>query len=867
MSKPNFIIVDGYSFIHRSYNALPPLTNSKGFPTHSITGTINMINAIKKKFNPEKLIIAYDHKGKNFRHDMFPDYKANRTPMEDDLRIQIAPIKEIVRAWGLPELCIEGVEADDSMGTLAFRARDAGYNVAISTSDKDMRQLVSNGISILDTKDIANSSEPYGEEGVFERMGVYPNRVIDFLALVGDKVDNVPGVYGCGDKTAIKWLNLYGDVEGIIENADKIGGKIGETLRNSIEMLRLSYKLVVIDTNVQIDNGVDDFVAKMDEDKLLELVNEYELKGFKKSLDLKDKNAIEVKFSFIDDTKMVNDFLISITQNKPRRIYIEAVESKLLISLFKTDDYYLFDPKEHMDVFLNIISNNTCENSYLLCSLDSKAVLKVAYNAIQNNNVFHARVLDLRVYDYVVNGGQSKIKSVSDLNDRYTQFSLSNLRDKYKLDDKTPKWDNMNFDEKVEVKIDELAIAKFVFSKKVEFSSSLVTDLKLLPILTMMEVKGTMINPEILENHGKFLDGKIEDISKDIFEIAGQDFNIASPKQVGHILFDVLEIESKKKTTAEDVLRKIADDNPIVNKILEWRSLSKLKSTYIDGLISRMDKDNLLHTTFNQTITLTGRLSSTDPNLQNIPIRTEDGRVIREAFVARKGYKILAADYSQIELRVLAHMANITNFIEAFQKNIDIHSLTASEVFGVDLEDVTSEQRRNAKAINFGLIYGMGVNKLAEELGISRKESKLYMDTYFEKYDVKPYFEGQLNYAQENLSVQTLSGRKIPTTGIKSTNSFIRSHAELAAKNGSIQGTAADIIKNAMIDILKFIHNDEYKDVSLLMQVHDELVFEVPEDIAHSFAEKVKITMENVVSLSVPLLVEYNLADNWLDAH
>jgi DNA polymerase-1 len=876
MKKKQFFIVDGNSFIHRAFNALPPLTNSKGFPTGSITGVLNMVNGIIKRFNPEKIVVAFDAKGKNFRHEMYSDYKANRAPMDDDLRVQLQPIKDIISAWGLPTLCIDGVEADDSMTTLAIKAEALGYEVVMATSDKDMRQAVSDTILILDTKEILEkNSKPFGREGVLERSGVYPEKIVDLLALTGDKADNVPGVTGCGDKTAIKWLSAYDDVAGVIKNADSIGGKIGEKLRVDIENgnLELSYELVTIDKNVDLGKEVEEFVGTKDEDLLYKLASEYELNTFKKSLGLKDSSAESIDLTVINDKESLDSYLGG-NDWQNSEIFLDCFNHKdkdyILLMNKANSNVYIFEPSEYKEDLLRIVRLSILQDDTYLCGNNVKEVIKLIHSVINDVAAFSVKIKDSRILDYIRNGGKSKIASIEYLNDMYSQLSLSELRPKYKLDDKTPKWTKMSLEETIEVKAEEIFLAKNILLQSYEDldMKSLELDYKLSPILAMMESNGALIDVDMLNSQGKELDCQIKALEKEIFEIAGEEFNISSAPQVAKILFDVLEIESKKKSTGEEVLIKLSADNPIVKMILDYRSLAKLKSTYIVGLTSRADKENLLHTTYNQTLTKTSRLSSIDPNLQNIPIRSEDGKKIRRSFIAREGYKILALDYSQIELRILAHFAQEPSFIHAFNNGIDIHSLTASEILGIHIDEVTSDQRRCFKAVNFGLIYGMGFKKLAEEIGVTNKEAKAYLDGYFENYDsIKPYFENQLALAKVNLYVETLMGRKIPAKEVNTNNAFARSHVELAAKNAGIQGTAADIIKMAMVDIADWMNHNIKENVFLTMQVHDELVFEVPEHLASELAEKIKYIMENAVKLSVPLVVDYKIADNWLEAH
>lgn len=859
--KETLVIIDGNSFIHRAYNAIPPLTNKDGFPTNAITGTTNMIQSIFKKQKPDKLVVAFDTRGKNFRHEMFSEYKANRSPMDDDLRVQIEPIKSIIKAWGIQTMSINGVEADDSICSLAKKAENQGYRVIIATSDKDMRQVVSENIFILDTKDIDKPNQLIGIEEVFEKNGVYPDKIVDLLSLVGDKADNVPGLNGCGEKTAVKWINEYGSVEEIIKNSDKIGGKIGEKLRENIENIRLSYKLVTIDLNVDCGVNLDDAIVSINNDELYELTTKYQLNRLRDELGLINNNADEFVAKIITDEKQSLEFIIN-SIKECEKLYIDIIpmESNLFILSKKKDNKYYacdFSNSNYLNVILNsnitIISNNT------------KDVLNCFYRITKNNKVYDLNIVDTRIINYIENGGQSKIASIYQLNEKYSNIELSPLRKKYKLDDKDPKWEKLTKEEKLQVKAEELRVAEDINLCNDKFD----VEFSLLKVLSYMEVTGALVDRNKLLEHGIYLSKKITDIESEIFSIAGEKFNINSPKQVAEILFDKLEIESKNRTTAEDVLMTLAENNPIVELILKYRSLSKLKSTYVEGLTERMTEKDRVHTSYNQTVTTTGRLSSSDPNLQNIPIKTEDGRKIRESFIARDGYKIIALDYSQIELRVLAHLSKEEKLIEAFLNNKDIHKSTASEIFDVPLDKVTEEQRRNAKAINFGLIYGMSARRLAEEISVKQSVAKKYQENYFNKYkNIKPYFENELNFAKENLYIETLMKRKIPSKDVNSKNSFIKNHAELAAKNAKIQGSAAEIIKIAMVNIFNYMkENNSFEYSKLLIQVHDELVFEVRKDKIDEFGRKIKEIMENSVKLSVPLVADLGVGDNWLDAH
>lgn len=886
------IIVDGNSFAHRAYHAIPPLTTKDGHPTNILTGVTNMLNNLEKEFSPTKMVVAFDAKGKNFRHEMFSDYKGTRKPTPDDFKIQMQPLKDIIDAWGYPMMSISGVEADDSISTMALRAVEEGFRVIIATSDKDMCQIVNENILILDTKDIEKKKTPLDPNGVKEKMGVYPDKIIDLLALMGDNADNVPGIEGCGPKKAIGLLEEYGSVEGVKANAHNIKGKFGEKVRSAIEndLLDLSYKLVTIKTDVDLGQKVEEFIGKKDDEKLFHLLTRFNMLGLRKKLELKDPNAEIIETTVETNIEKVKEYF-STSLFKASKINIETFEFEdkkhFIIEEFNNDKKYLFKEENKCDLakLIRLLSSN---HEATIISVDAKKVLRNLYFVTGEIAVFDIKVDDARIFDYVKNGGSSKLVTVEYLNDTFVKVELNPLRDKYKLDSTKPKLDKMSLEELIDVKAEELEIAKKVVSEKTDEEKEYCKkENKMLQVLAYMESMGATIDKEGLEKFGVELDAMLSEQKELVTSLTGlPDLNINSPKQVETALYDNLEIETKKRSTSEDQLlknielinKKIEKDEEVdkamlnnqilaINAILKYRSLSKLKSTYVEGLLTRLTNENKVHTTFNSTITTTGRLSSNDPNLQNIPIKSEEGKRIRKSFVARKGFKIVALDYSQIELRILAHMANETTLINAFNSGKDIHSSTAADILNIDINDVQSEQRRIAKAINFGLIYGMKEKRLAEELNIEKKEASKYYKGYFKTYpEIKPYFEKELELAKENLFVKTLNGRKISAQELTSKNSFIKSHAEKSASNAKIQGTASDIIKDAMLEIFKYKINGKLQG-ELLIQVHDELLFEVPEEKAKETAELVKSIMENIVSLKVPLIVEYGIGDNWLEAH
>lgn len=875
---PEFFIIDGNSFLNRAYHAIPALSTKEGHPTNAITGFFNMVHSLKKQFAPERMVVAFDAKGKNFRHDIYPEYKAHRPETDEALRQQRQPVRDILDAWGMPTLVVDGVEADDSMTAMGLRASEAGYRVTLVTSDKDMCQGVSDDLNIvlLDTKDVEGSAKPKALDsaGVKKKYGVLPEQMIDYLALMGDTVDGVPGVEGCGPKTAIKWIEEFGSVEGVIANADSVKGKAGEKLRACIDILKTSKELVTIKTDVDLGKPLDEFVGTMDEDKLYELVTKYELKQFKKQLGLINKNAESTELNVISDPFEVADFLKSDNWTG-KKLYLSEVAapamSGFLISVDDSNDAFYADKAIHELELAQFASSLERSADTIVCALDVKAAIKSLIDFTGVRNLTSMTMNDPLVLDYVMHGGKKKTSPVEYLNDEFCDFNLSPLREEFKLNGKTPQWKKMKADDIFTVKAEEISVVRKVLSQvdDCEDTRTLESEFKLTSILADMEAEGVLLDTQALNEYGQELDVKIKNLEAEMFAIAGEEFNINSPKQVAHVLFDVLGIPSKNKKTGEDALKALAADNPIIDMIFECRSLTKLKSTFVDGLLSHADENNRVHTCYNQDVTATGRLSSEQPNLQNIPVRTEDGRRIREAFIAKPGFKIVALDFSQIELRILAHRAQEPSLMNAFHTGQDVHSVTASDVLKVDLADVTTEQRRRAKAINFGLIYGLGSGALADDLGTTKNEAKELTADYFNTYDqIEPYFEKELAEAKENLFIETTFGRKIPTKDLNSANPHMRSHAERATKNSGIQGTASDIIKKAMIDVADTM-NDQLMacGAKMLLQVHDELVFEVPEEQTESFAKSIQSIMESAVQLDVPLVVDYGIGDNWLEAH
>jgi DNA polymerase-1 len=878
--KPLAILIDGNSFIHRSFHALPAFTNKYNHPTGAISGTLNMINSILNRYAPDKLIVCFDAKGKTFRHDIFPEYKGTRPPSDPDLSVQFEPLKKIVKAWGLPMLCIEGVEADDTMGTVANAAVDLGYDVVISTSDKDMRQVVSVDIKILDTKD-TDSNEPYGIDGVIKRMGVPPSQVKDLLALMGDKTDNIPGVNKVGQDTASKWLAQYGSLENIMANANDFKGKRGEYLRDALDVLPLSYRLVTIDTKVHLPCSFDQLTGHRDEKALFELSTTYELNQFKKALDIRNPDAVSLENEIVH---CETDAAINILNNKlskpaTQTLYIDASNSNdnhVCLGINNIDKIYCVE----IDKVSSVLRERYEMNNFPL--LIGNGIKDVIVRLIGSGGLPiypKVKLKDTRLYYYSQFGGKSNLPSIMDLNNTYAQFSLSPLRKEFKLDDKAAKWNKLDATQWAIVKAEELMLAHkiaMIFSGdnnsilSVEEKYSLNEEAKLLPLLATMQSHGLLIDKPYLAELDESLERSVSDLEREIKDNVGvEDINLSSPKQVGNLLYNIMGIPTKNPTTKESAMLKLVDKYPVVKDILKYRSLSKIRSTYVVGLMNRMDSDNFIHPKFNQGLTSTGRLSAEDPNVQSIPLHGQEAKKVRRAFVAIYGYKVVALDYSQIELRVLAHMSQDTYLIEAFNSGKDIHKVTASEVLGIPYDDVTDDHRRLAKAINFGLIYGKGAKALSEETGFLLAEAKEFIESYFTRYSrVKEYMAEQLIFAKENGYVLTDTGRKIFTPNVNASAPIIRVHAELSAKNGGIQGTAADIVRDAMN---KATYRDEgallSDNVLMLMQVHDELVFYIKDNAVDTYLPLIKDIMENSYSMTVPLVVEVKCADNWKDAH
>lgn len=903
------ILVDGSSYLFRAYHVpyLQALSTSDGQPTGAITGVLNMLKSLKKDYPNGNVIVIFDAKGKTFRNDLYPEYKANRPPMPDDLRSQIAPLHEIVTAMGLPLLVIEGVEADDVIGTLAQQATNMGIETVISTGDKDMAQLVNEHVTLFNTM----TDVKMDESGVIEKFGVRPDQIIDYLALIGDKVDNIPGVDKCGPKTAVKWLLEYETLANVITNADNIKGKVGENLRAAVDRLPLSYKLATIKLDVALDQHAKDLCpSKADTESLRVLYEKYELKRLLADLNVDRSKSVSSTIEEIDE--VVSDDIESayeiILDKENFNVWLDKLKAAELFA-FDTEttsvDYTqaklvglsfcievgkaVYVPLSHDYVGAPEQLNLEWVLTQLKPLLESKNNIKVGQNLKYDANVLanygitiQSIGFDTMLESYCLNSVATR-HNMDALADKYLGYKTVHFEDIAGKGAKQLTFNQIDVEKAAHYAAEDaditLRLHQAMFSKlgKSKDQLSIFTDIEmpLLPVLARMEQYGVLIDCDLLDQQSHKIGIRLSELEIEAHNLAGQSFNLSSPKQLQKILFEDLKIPVIKKTpkgapsTAEEVLQELALDYPLPKVILENRGLSKLKSTYTDKLPLLVDKKtNRVHTSYHQAVTATGRLSSSEPNLQNIPIRSEEGRKIRQAFIAPKDHKIVAIDYSQIELRIMAHLSNDPGLVYAFSHGLDVHKATAAEIFAVGLDEVTNDQRRSAKAVNFGLIYGMSAFGLAKQLDVPRHRAQEYMDKYFERYpNVLAYMEDTRQQATEQGYVETLFGRRLYLPDIKAKNAMRKKGAERAAINAPMQGTAADIIKKAMLAVDDWIEAQNDPRIKMTMQVHDELVFEIHQDIIDETTSKLVQLMNNAVQLSVPLVAEAGIGDNWDQAH
>lgn len=890
--KDPIILVDGSSYLYRAYHALPPLTNSNNQPTGAIKGVISMIKRILIDHPDSPLAVVFDAKGKTFRHDMYSEYKANRPPMPEDLVLQIEPIHRIISLMGIKLIMISGVEADDVIGTLAEQARQKKLDTVISTGDKDMTQLVCENVSVVNTM----SGELLDEAGVKKKFGVDPDHITDYLALIGDKSDNVPGVDKVGPKTAVKWLEAYTDIKGVIKNAESIGGKVGENLRSSLDTLELAYELVTIKTDVELEIGIEDLkVQEPNADELTELYKELEFNSWLQEVPQKKpvQSAIDSSYKCISTKDDLEKLIKNASQAKTLALDTETtgldyMDSDLVgISMCFTPGEAFYIPINHKDD-----SSPQLGMDYVLEELrplleDSKQKIigqniKFDMNILSQHGINISSIKnDTMMMSYVLDASATR-HNLDALSSYYLGYKTSTFEDVAGKGVKQVTFDEVSIADATHYAAEDADITLRLYEEllsKLESVESLKKlnediEIPLIEVLSEMEQNGAVLNSKILNAQSKDLENRIKKIEKKAYVLAGDEFNLGSTKQLREIFFDKLGYRVIKKTpggqpsTDEKVLAELAEEYELPKILLEHRTLSKLKSTYTDKLPSQISiSTGKVHTSFHQAVTTTGRLSSSDPNLQNIPIRTEDGRRIRQAFEPSKGHKFVSADYSQIELRVMAHMSKDKGLLTAFQDGEDVHSKTASEVFNVDIDAVTTDLRRNAKAINFGLIYGISAFGLGKQLNINRNLAAEYMAMYFEKYPgVKKYMETTKDFAAENGYVETLFGRRLYLRDINASNAMRRQASERAAINAPVQGTAADIMKIAMIKMHQLIKETNVE-AKLILQVHDELILDTPKKEIDEVIGLVTESMMGAASLDVPLEIDVGVGDNWDQAH
>ena len=890
--KDPIILVDGSSYLYRAYHALPPLTTSKNQPTGAIKGVISMIKRVLIDHPDSPLAVVFDAKGKTFRHDMYSEYKANRPPMPEDLVQQIEPIHRIISLMGIKLIMISGVEADDVIGTLAEQARQKKLNTVISTGDKDMTQLVCDNVSVVNTM----SGELLDENGVMKKFGVGPELITDYLALIGDKSDNVPGVDKVGPKTAVKWLNEYKNIEGIKKNAESIGGKVGENLRSSIETLDLAHELVKIKIDVPLEIGIEDLaVSEPDVEQLSEVYKELEFNSWLQEVPANKTVKSEINSSYvcISTEKSLKELIKKASKAKTIAVdtettgldYMDTELVGISLSYQAGEAYYI--PLKHDDDSVDQLDLDIVlkELRPLLEDSSNKIIgqnIKFDRNVLAKYGVDIASIKnDTMMMSYVLDASATR-HNLDALSSYYLNYKTSTFEDVAGKGVKQITFDKVPIEAATKYAAEDADITLRLYEElnpRLEGEGTLnklndEIEIPLIEVLSEMEQNGAILNSKILNSQSKDLESRIKKLEGKAYQLAGEEFNLGSTKQLREIFFEKLKYRIIKKTpggqpsTDEKVLAELAEEYELPKVLLEHRTLSKLKSTYTDKLPNQVSQSTgKVHTSFHQAVTTTGRLSSSDPNLQNIPIRTEDGRRIRQAFEPSKGNKFISADYSQIELRVMAHMSKDAGLLQAFQEGEDVHSKTASEVFDVGIKDVTSDLRRNAKAINFGLIYGISAFGLGKQLGISRNLAAEYMAMYFEKYpDVKKYMELTKEFASQNGYVETLFGRRLYLRDINATNAMRRQASERAAINAPVQGTAADIMKIAMINMHKAIKKEK-SEAKLILQVHDELILDTPKDEIDKIVSLITDSMMGAANLDVPLEIDIGIGDNWDQAH
>lgn len=891
-TKP-LILVDGSSYLYRAFHAMPSLTNSKGFPTGAVYGVVNMLRRLLNEYDPELIAVVFDAKGKTFRDDMYAQYKANRPAMPSDLAQQIQPIHDAVRALGIPLLIEEGVEADDVIGTLAKQAAQQGIATLISTGDKDLAQLVDAHITLVNTM----TDTKLNPETVKEKFGIPPELIVDYLALVGDSVDNIPGVPQVGPKTAVKWLLQYGSLDNIIANADQVSGKVGENLRNSLGQIPLAKQLATIKLDVALHVKPDALQRSApDSEKLIALYRDLEFKNWLNELLEKNPQSTDNKYAEYETIFTEEQFKHWLDVLNKTELFAFDTETTSLNYMDAEIVGVSFAVKPGKAAYIPLAHDY--EN--VPAQLDRAKVLAALKPILENpalKKIGHNIKYDLEVlanYDIHLQG-----IGFDTMLESYVLDSTSNNHDMDSLALKYLGWRTIKFEDVAgkgakQVTFDKVSIEsaatyaaedadvtlqlQHTLWPKLESEPGLKSvfediELPLVPVLARIERNGVLIDADMLLKQSNELEKRLIELEQETFQLAGGEFNLNSPKQLQDILYSKLALPILQKTptgqpsTAEAVLQELALDYPLPKFIIEYRGLSKLITTYTKRLPEQINTHTKrIHTSYNQTGAATGRLSSSDPNLQNIPVRTKEGRRIRQAFIAPPGYKLISADYSQIELRIMAHISNDPNLLKAFEQNLDVHKSTAAEVLGVALEDVTSEERRAAKAINFGLIYGMSAFGLAKQLGIDRNAAQNYIELYFTRYPlVKAYMENTRIQAHERGYVETLWGRRLYLPDINSSQIPRQKAAERTAINAPLQGSAADIIKRAMVSLDTWLLQNKI-DAKMIMQVHDELVFEVADADVEKMKEVIATHMMGAAQLKVPLLVDVGVGENWDDS-
>jgi len=900
MSDKQLVLVDGSSYLYRAYHALPKLTNSAGEPTGAIHGVLNMLNKLQREHPTRHFVVIFDAPGKTFRDEMFDDYKANRPPMPDDLRLQIEPLLEAVPAMGLPMLRIPGVEADDVIGTLCRRAVEDGMDVLVSTGDKDIAQLVNDKITLVNTM----TGSVLDRDGVKKKFDVFPEQIIDYLALVGDSSDNIPGVPKVGAKTAAKWLNEYGSAEKIVENAAEIKGKVGESLRENLEQLALSQKLATIRQDIEIERGPRELLKSDPESALLrKIYTRLELRTLLRQLD----DAAGADDPATEKAPATKGNYQTILTREDFASWLAKIDGADLVAIDTETTSLDYMQAELVGISLAVKEG---EAAYIPVAhdypgapdqLDRGEVLTALKNFLENpdkKKVGHHLKYDAHIfarYDISLRGMQfdsmlesyvlNSVATRHDMNStarHYLGLNTIHFEDVAGKGAKQLTFNQIDLEQAAPYAAEDaditLKLHQCLWGKlqEIEPLRKVYTEIEqpLVPVLLEMEETGVLIDRDMLETQSGELARAMLELEAKAHELAGRPFNLGSPKQLQQILFTDQGLPVIRKTpkgqpsTAEDVLQELAGDYELPSVILEYRTVSKLKSTYTDKLPLQISPDTgRVHTSYHQAVAATGRLSSTDPNLQNIPIRTPMGRRIREAFIAPEGKVLLAADYSQIELRIMAHLSADEGLLAAFEEDRDVHQATAAEVFELSLDEVTSDQRRSAKAINFGLMYGMSAFGLAKQLGISRGEAQEYVNLYFDRYPgVKRYMDDIRDQARDNGFVETVFGRRLYLPEINDRNAQRRQYSERSAINAPMQGTAADIIKMAMISIHHWLKSSGVP-ARMIMQVHDELVFEMDSEQADTVQQQVVSLMCDAANLAVKLKVDARYAKTWDEAH